>query len=340
MMAGFPGSKSRRAVSETTPPQSGVRCRPYGRFVEWLAGRNASVAATTYNSGRLIVLAAAGGRLRWRAWKFERPMGIAFSSGRLALATRGSVHRFVRREASGRHVLKHIGEATTGRVDAHEVAIVGGRVLLANTRGNCLARVGRERGLQTLWRPEFVDAALRRDQCHLNGLGVRDGRVAAVTLFARSSEPKGWRSDARFSSGELIEVPSAEAIAQGLCMPHSPRWDGRAWWVCDSGRGTLCRVGSPGGRCEPVVTLPGFTRGLSIEDGYALVGRSRFRDQHVLDTARIVGRDQTPRSGFSLVELSTGEEIGGVDFLAGGREVFEVLLLPGMPRPSLVMPSA
>ncbi len=323
-------------MAEAERPKSRVACRAYGRFVEWLAGSGGSVAVTTYNSGRLLVLASAEGQLRWRAWRFERPMGLAVGANRAALATRGEVLRFSAKHTESGGRLRQVGLCETGRVDTHEVTIVGRRVLFANTRSNCVARAKPGGDYSVRFRPSFVDPELRRDQCHLNGLGVRDGELAAVTLFGRSNQPRGWRTDARFSSGELMAIADEGTLAGGLCMPHSPRWHDGCWWLCDSGRGTLCRVSND--EAEPVAELPGFTRGLCIVDGHALVGRSRFRDEHVLDTKRITGRTQTPRSGVSLVELASGEEVGGVDFLRGGREVFEVTLLPGLPRPRLVLP--
>lgn len=292
---------------------------------------------TTYNSGRLLVLAAPEGRLRWRAWRFERPMGLAVEGDRAALAVREEVLRFSARQTESGGRLRQVGQCETGRVDTHEVAIVGSRVLFANTRANCVARAKPGGGYAVRWRPSFVDPELRRDQCHMNGLGVRDGELATVTLFGRSDQPRGWRTDARYSSGELMAVADESTLAGGLCMPHSPRWHDGRWWLCDSGRGTLCRVSDS--KAEPIAELPGFTRGLCIVGGYALVGRSRFRDEHVLDTKRITGRTQTPRSGVSLVDLASGKEVGGVDFLRGGREVFEVTLLPGLPRPRLVLPT-
>ena len=325
-------------LSETEKLPSGVRCRAYGRFVEWLAGTRGE------RRGNHLQQRPADrpggpprGRLLWRSWKFQRPMGIATDGRRMALATRGAVLRLmgtgVEIRAGGS---RRFPQTATGRVDAHDVALLEGRVLFANTRRNCIARAKPDKGYGVHWRPSFVDPTVRRDQCHLNGIGVRDGRLAVVTLFGRTAEAGGWRSDDRFASGLLLEVPTERVLASGLCMPHSPRWHDGAWWLCDSGRGALCRL-DKGGRLESVVTLPGFTRGLCLAHGCALVGRSRFRDEHVLDTARVVGREQTPRSGVSLVDLTSGEEIGGVDFLAGGREVYEVLLLPGLPRPSIIV---
>ena len=61
------------------------------------------------------------------------------------------------------------------------------------------------------------------DRCHLNAVAARDERPADVTAMARSEAPAGWRPT-KAASGCVVEVASGEIVADGLAMPHSPRW--------------------------------------------------------------------------------------------------------------------
>ena len=69
-------------------PAADVEFSVRGDFVEWLAASRGTLAATTYNSGRLILLAADRRGLSLEAKKFARPMGLAYDGRRLALAVR------------------------------------------------------------------------------------------------------------------------------------------------------------------------------------------------------------------------------------------------------------
>jgi uncharacterized protein (TIGR03032 family) len=118
-------------------------------------------------------------------------------------------------------------------------------------------------------------------------------------------------------------------------MPHSPRWHNQRWWLCNSGEGTLLTFDPAAGTCTPVAALPGFTRGLAFAAGQAIVGLSRIRKQHILDAPPVRERFPQMRSGMWLVDVATGKTTGALEFIRGGREVFDVAFLPGILRPEL-----
>jgi uncharacterized protein (TIGR03032 family) len=178
------------------------------------------------------------------------------------------------------------------------------------------------------WQPPFVDAHVRRDACHLNGLGMHEGRPAMSTAFCADGRPGAWREGDRFTSGVLLDVRRNRVVADGLCMPHSPRWHDGAWWFCNSGEGGL-GVFDPRGRTwQAVSELPGFTRGLCFAVGRAIVGLSRIRQRHILDAPSLRARFAQSLSGLSLVDPASGRETGRLEFLRGGREVYDAAFLP------------
>jgi len=324
--------------AESTPKVK-LRCRAHGMMAQWLAESGGSLAITTYTSGKLVFVASVEGRLRYRTVRFARPMGMAVAGDRLALVERQQIHVFQQRsDDQDAFALQRTYE--TGKIDAHDVAFGARGVFFANTRYNCVARVAEKKHFLRHWQPPFIEGMVRGDRCHLNGIGMLDGRPKFATAFCATGHPGGWREQDRFTGGVLIDIPTGEIAAGGLCMPHSPRHSDGRWWLCDSGRGLLSTVDIATGLCEEVCALPGFTRGLSFVGNHALVGLSRIREKHILDAPPVRVQHERIRAGVALVDVRSGRQIGGLEFLDGGREVYDVVFLPDIRRPRLILPTA
>lgn len=306
-----------------TPPR--IELRVHGDFVEWLAGSGGTVAVTTYNSGKLALFSAPRGELRSHIVRSPRPMGLAFNGVHLAVAVRDEIQMW---RVTDQALLELAGAHATGRLNVHDVAYDARGLCFVNTRFNCLARPSERASFRRVWQPWFIPELQRRDCCHLNGLGVREGHVAMATAFSTGNEPGAWRSEQRFSSGVVLDVRQNRVAVTGLCMPHSPRWDGRQWWVCNSGAGTLCTFAPATGTCAEAAQLPGFTRGLCFAAGRAVVGLSRIRRRHILDAPPVYGRFAAMRSGVWLVRPETGAVTGSLEFVRGGRETYDVAFIP------------
>jgi uncharacterized protein (TIGR03032 family) len=318
------GAERHGAGDAEAPPQ--IELRVHGDFVEWLAGSAGTIAVTTYNAGKLALFSAPRGELESRFIRLPRPMGLAFDGIHLAVGVRDQLQLW---RATAEAPLELAAAHVTGRLNVHDVSYDARGLCFVNTRFNCLARPSERASFRRVWQPWFITEPQRRDCCHLNGVGVRDGRVAMATAFCTAAEPGGWRSGDRFSTGVVIDVRRNRAAVVGLCMPHSPRWDGRHWWLCNSGAGTLCKFDPERGVCETVATLPGFTRGLCFAAGRAVVGLSRIRRRHILDAPPVRRQFPVMRSGLWLVDPATGRTTGALEFARGGRETYDVAFLAG-----------
>jgi uncharacterized protein (TIGR03032 family) len=305
----------------------------------------ATLAVTTYQSGRLILVRDAGGQLNTHLRAFPSPMGLARRGGRLALGTQRSVWWFNDHQAlapvvdpARAHDACFVPwrEQLTGDVRVHELAFAGEELWIVNTRFSCLATLDDRHSFVPRWRPRFVSALAAEDRCHLNGLAVHGERVAYVTALGASDAPQGWR-ERKADGGCVIDVASGELIAQGLSMPHSPRvHDGRLW-VLESGKGTLATIDLADGRVETVATLPGFTRGLAFAGGHAFVGLSQVRET-IFDGVPVAQRQHERECGVWLVDLASGRSAGFLRFDGDVREIFDVQLLEGLRHPDLLEP--
>ena len=208
-----------------------------------------------------------------------------------------------------------------------------------NTLFGCIAAVSDGHSFRPIWQPPFLSKLAPEDRCHLNGLAMEGGAPRYATACSRSDVSDGWR-DRRRDGGVLIDVGSGEVVLDGLSMPHSPRLHDGRLWVLDSGRGLLGAVDLAAGRFEPVGFCPGFARGLAFAGNHAVVGLSLARENRTfasLDLGDALdARDTEARCGLAIFDLASGDMTGWVRIEGVVRELYDVVFLPGVRRPSAV----
>ena len=158
---------NRAETPENPQKKSGLRCRAHGEFSAWLAASGGSLAITTYTSGKLVLVTTREGRIRFRTYKFPRPMGMAIHGKQLALAIRRAscFTKIPTRESSP------FSKSLPRERWMHTTSPFGRRgIYFANTRFNCIARAEAKKHFLRSWQPPFVPKSATRDHCHLNGL--------------------------------------------------------------------------------------------------------------------------------------------------------------------------
>src|SRR3954464_15559413 len=195
-------------------------------FVALLHELGASLLVSTYQANKLLAVRADGAGLSTLVRTFDRPMGLAAGGRRLALGTRGQVWVYrdapdiaPRVEPVGRHDACYLPRTChmTGDIGVHEMAWAGDELWVVSTRFSCLCTLSPDYSFVPRWRPPFVTGLAPDDRCHLNGLGLRDGRPRYVTALGATDDAAGWREN-KARGGVLIDVPSGEVIAGGLSM--------------------------------------------------------------------------------------------------------------------------
>ena len=302
------------AAPTPTPPASRPRTEDPGplravhtpNFPALLRQLGASLLVTTYQAGKLVMVRDEGDHLNTHFRAFPAPMGMALDGDRLAVGTKMQVWEFVdvpavaaKLDPPGRHDACFLPRSShvTGNIQVHEMAWgAGGELWVVNTRFSCLCTLDRSASFTPRWRPPFVTALEPTDRCHLNGLGMVDGRPRYVTALGETDEPAGWRAN-KARGGILMDVASGEVITRGLSMPHSPRWYGGRLWVCESGAGTFGSIDPNTGKYEPIAEVPGFTRGVDFAGNLAFVGLSQVRESAVFSgipiTERLAAEERT-----------------------------------------------
>ena len=312
-------------------------------FVAVLRELGASLLVSTYQANKLLAVRAAGSGLSTLVRTFDRPMGIAVNGNKVALGTRSQV--WVLRDApdiaprvepAGQHDACYLPRTchVTGDIGVHELAWADDELWVVNTRFSCLCTLHPDYSFIPHWRPPFITALTPDDRCHLNGLCVVDGRPRYVTALGTTDTPGGWRAD-KPRGGVLLDVPTGELLARGLCMPHSPRWHNGRMWLLESGTGRLLTADA-GGRCEPVAEVAGFARGLALAGRYAFVGLSKIRPTSAMDGVPLADRRDELKCGVAVVDVRAGRVIASLDFQTAVEETFDVQLLPGVRFPEVI----
>jgi uncharacterized protein (TIGR03032 family) len=329
------------------PPLRSAHTSNFGPLLEEL---KVSLLVSTYQAGKLVVLRSDAGVINTHFCGFNVPMGVACDGDRLAVGTAQEVWEFhnvpaVARklEPAGKYDACFMprGSHVTGNVQIHEMAWVPGEeagadptLCFVNTRFSCLCTLHQNYSFVPLWLPPFITALAPEDRCHLNGMGLRDGKVRYATALGATDTPGGWRADKK-AGGILMDVPSGAIIAAGLSMPHSPRWHGGQLWVLDSGNGGVALVDEATGRLERVASLPGFTRGFDIFGRFAFIGLSQVRETAVFSGIAIA--EQPERScGVWVLDLVTGQIVAFLRFEDALQEIFAVQVLPGRRFPDVI----
>lgn len=324
---------ARTLASEGTPFAS-VHTQSIASLLEQ-AGR--SMLITTYKSGHAIIARAAEGKIDTEFTNINRPMGVATQGARLAIGASDCVMSFsinanlASQVPSTRPVdIPYAPRSIlfTGDIAIHDMAYGDDEELyFINTRFSCLCRLDTNHSFDPIWRPEWITALAAEDRCHLNGLAMRDGKPRYVTALARTDEAHGWREH-KGTSGLVIDVSTNSVIAEGLSMPHSPRWHNNRLWVLESGKGTLGTVDLDTGNVATIAVLPGFTRGLAFIGPYALVGLSQVRES-VFTQLPITAQAAERNCGVWMVDTRNGAIAGFLKFDGVVQEIFDVTTLPG-----------
>ena len=326
-------------------PPSPLRSVHTANFGEILAQLEISLLVTTYQAGKLVILRSQpDGGVNTHFRGFNKPMGLAAGRDRLAMGTALEIWEFhnvpavaARLEPAGRHDACYLPRRshTTGDIQIHEMAWCGAELWFVNTRFSCLCTPSDIYSFVPRWRPPFITALAPDDRCHLNGLGVVDGRPRYATALGGCDTPAGWRENKK-SGGTLIDVAANEVLVRGLSMPHSPRWYADKLWMLESGVGGLGVVDLRAGKYEEVAQLPGFTRGLDFCGPLAFVGLSQVRETAIFSGLAITERPEERNCGVWVVNIHSGQIIAFVRFEDAVQEIFAVQVLPGRLCPDIL----
>lgn len=324
-----------------------VQLQTSRQFVSWLAEMDASVLFTTYQAGKLFLLGhGENDQLSVFQRSFSRCMGLNANAERLYLSTTEQIWRlqnYLDADADYHgHDTLYVPTMSwvTGDLDVHDIGVdANGRLVFVNTLFSCLATISESASFVPIWQPSYISRLAAEDRCHLNGLAMRDGKPRYVTSVAKTDVADGWREH-RGSGGLVIDIDDGAIVAQGLSMPHSPRWYADRLWVLNSGCGEFGYVDLESQKFVPVAFCPGYLRGLSFIGHYAIVGLSRPRHDNTFNGLEIDDRlaqhGVQARCGLQVIDLRSGDSPHWLRIDGLVMELYDVAMVPGIRRPAAI----
>lgn len=302
-----------------------------------------SLALTTYQAGKVLLLSPAGENITQLSRNFDKPMGMALDGGRMAVASKSEVVVLENAPAVGATYPKKpnhydaffVPRASfyTGLLDLHDMAWGGDTLWCVNTLFSSLCNIGLTYSFNSVWQPPFITAHTPEDRCHLNGMTLQGGHPAYVTALGATDASKAWRED-RMGGGIILHVPTNEIVLSGLPMPHSPRlYQGKLYFTL-AATGAFCVADLEAGTYDVINKVPGFARGLSFCGDYAFVAHSRLRKKHLFGDLPLV--DTPHHAGIVVIHLPSGHIAGALRYHSSCEEIYDVHVLENTLRPGIL----
>ena len=158
---------------QVPPPPVEFHYTQSDSFVDLLNELGATLLVSTYQANKLLAVRASGEGLSTLVRTFDRPMGLAADSRRLALGTRSAMWQFrnapdiaPRVEPAGRHDACYVPRSShiTGDIGIHEIAWVENELWLVSTRFSCLCTLSPDYSFVPRWQPPFITAMAAEDR--------------------------------------------------------------------------------------------------------------------------------------------------------------------------------
>ncbi|MBC7829153.1 MAG: TIGR03032 family protein [Chitinophagaceae bacterium] len=327
-------------------PAAPFSCTYTPNIAELLTQLNCSLAITTFQAGKLIFLSPDGlNAMRQLPRDFDKPMGLAISQNRMALAIKEEVVVFANAPQlaidypakpnyyDGFFVPR--ASYYTGAVDIHDMDWdKDGRLWAVNTLFSCLVTIDDAYSFQPRWMPPFIKTLESGDLCHLNGVAMVDERPRYVSMFGQTATTKGWRSGVE-KNGLIMDIETNNVVAHSLPMPHSPRWFNGELYCLLSATGQLIWIDIDTGKYDVIIQLKGFVRGMAKRGDYLFIGLSKMR-QNVSTFRDLAITKDAIYCGIEIIHLPTGATVGNIRYQQSVEEIYDVQIVPDVLRPGIL----
>jgi uncharacterized protein (TIGR03032 family) len=314
---------------------------------ELLLGLKCSLAISTYQTGKVVVFSAKNeNELIQLPRTFRKPMGMALSGHKLAIATSDSVVVTANSPglASKYPPNPNVYDALfvprssyyTGPLDLHDIHYTKHGLVGVNTMFSCLINIGENYSFESIWKPPFISELKPEDRCHLNGLALDpiEKTPKYVTGLGTGDSQRSWK-EGMLTGGVLLDIASGESVIEGLPVPHTPRIYNGELWMLLSATGELVKVNPENGTYDIITQLNGFVRGMDKIGDYLFIATSKLRpNSSLFKDAPIAQRSVV--CGISVVYLPTGQPCGSITYNTSVEELYDLVVLPNMIRPNIL----
>lgn len=305
-----------------------------------------SIALTTYQAGKVVLISphSDNEKLVTLPRSFQKPMGLEIQDDKMILSLKDEVITFQNSKDLALHYPNKpntydslwVPRAThyTGQVDMHDIGFGKDAFYAINTSFSCVCKIDDFYNFTPVWHPPFIKEPVQGDNCHLNGLVIKNGLPKYTTALGTTDTPGGWREDI-VNGGVLIDVEKNEIILDQLSMPHSPKIDNDELYMLTSANGEFIKVDIENKSYEVIKKFDGFCRGLSIYEDFAFIGFSKLR-KNSSTFAKLKFSDKASFAGIKIIHIPTRAEVGQIIYKTSIDEIYEVSVLKDTIRPNIL----
>lgn len=291
---------------------------------------NVNVVISFYMNGLLSNFRVKDGKPILSMGAEYRPTGTYFSQNSGWVSSHSALTYYKKFEHENYYIFRPVISHYTGYIDAHELVVVDNIPIVNATLFNKLVTIHSDINLdfQVLYNPPYCSDSIEpKDTNHVNGIGLREGKLRYLTSFTgcKTDENRGWKG--LDNTGIVFDMTENKTILDGLCMPHSPRFYKDSIFVCNSGKGELIK--HTNGQTKKA-KLGSFLRGIDFHEGYIFVGVSKIRE-----TSKNIDWQEINNNKCCLyiLDVDTLEIISSIDFNEIQkniqlREIIDITILP------------
>jgi len=311
-------------------------------FLTFLQNFGVSIAVTSYDGHRLIVLREVAGELDTLLVPVARPRGLTVSGNKLTLTSYTELINFYRtatdavpaeitQGADALYLPRNIH--ITGEINVHDVGWGPEGLWLVNSRFSCLCTLQPDLSFKPRWWPYFLSGPTGDGAGHVNCMAMEQGQPAYVTCFGPFTAHMSWRELDDLHTGLLIDVAQNKAVLSGLYMPHSPTMFQNKVYVCNSGYGTVLCYDPETAQSTVVLELPGFTRGLCFYQHYMLVCCSKHRTSQVKSVMPLAQLYPEAQAGIYIVDTTDYAVVAFLRFDGDVGQLYDIVVLEECRQP-------
>ncbi|MEX1192732.1 MAG: TIGR03032 family protein [Brumimicrobium sp.] len=314
-------------------------------FAKILFDKKVSLVFSTYQAGRLMVLGSLdGNHLHQIPVGFKKPMGIAISDNKLAVATLDNLYFFSNREnvvdtirlneKNFDTVFLQRAKYATSTLDVHDIEFGKGILWGVNTVFSCICVFDINHNFIPKWKPPFITSLVPEDRCHLNGMVLENNLPVYASMLSLTNTKEGWRENIT-ETGAILTVPEGEVMADGLSLPHSLLLDGPYLYFLESGKGTLNRIHRETKEMEVIHDFERFVRGMKKLDNLIFIGYSAVRkSSKTFSSVRF--ENPTDNAGVLIYDIDLGKVISQLEYEQDVEEIYDLNYFDGFLKPAIV----
>ncbi len=342
-----PNQNPQKPAPNSEPPQPPppFSCTFSPNIPELLQQMNASLAISTYQAGKVILISPKNrDELIQLPRNFAKPMGIAVKGQKMAIASLNEVvilgnapglaKDYPRQPNTYDAFYTPRAAYFTGEVDLHDLEWGNEGLWGVNTSFSCLSIINDDFSFTPKWHPPFISKLVPEDRCHLNGVAFENGEPRYVTALGATDTKGGWR-EKKATGGILMDIQSNEIILEGLSMPHSPRIYNDKLYILLSGTGEIVRVDPKTGKYDILKEMSGFVRGMDQYGDYLFIALSKLRTTSKAFQDLPISK-KSVFAGIVVLYLPTASTVGYIKYESSVDEIFDVCVLQGTTRPGLL----